>query len=60
MSEISINPAILRQTAKLPDDGDALAKGLGISEKAAEVVNQALSLLGETGVKIQKIGRAHV
>lgn len=52
MSEISINPAIPRQTAKLPDD-DALAKGLGISEKTAEVVNQALSLLGETGVKIQ-------
>ena len=53
MSDISINPAILHQAAKLPDGSDAITDGLGLSAKAAEVVNQALSLLGETGVKIQ-------
>ena len=51
MSNLSINPNI-RQT-KLPDSGDAVAKGLGLSAKATEVVNQALSLLSGSSVKVQ-------
>ena len=38
MSDISINPAILHQAAKLPDGSDAITDGLGLSAKAAEVV----------------------
>lgn len=52
MSNLSINPAANRQI-NLPDSADTVAKGLGLSAKAAEVVNQALSLLGESGVKVQ-------
>jgi hypothetical protein len=55
MSNISVNPSATRQN-NLPEIGDSIAKGLGLSGKAAEVVNQALSLLGETGVKVQNAG----
>lgn len=53
MSNVSLNPAT-RQT-KLPDSGDTIAKGLGLTGKAAEVVNQALSLLGESGIKVTNL-----
>ena len=56
MSNITVNPAITHQP-NLPDTSDvddATAKGLGVSEKTAEIVSQAVSLLGETGVRIQK------
>ncbi len=53
MSNVTLNPAT-RQT-KLPDSGDTIAKGLGLTGKAAEVVNQALSLLGNSGIKITNI-----
>ena len=53
MSNVSLNPAV-RQT-KLPDSGDTVAKGLGLTGKAAEVVNQALSILGESGIKVTNL-----
>jgi hypothetical protein len=53
MSNVSLNPAT-RQT-KLPDSGDTIAKGLGLTGKAAEVVNQALSLLGNSGIKVTNL-----
>ena len=50
MSNINnINPSVPRQN---PEIGDNFAKSLGISEKATEIVNQALSLLGVGGVKV--------
>ena len=50
MSNINnINPSVPRQN---PEIGDNFAKSLGISEKATEIVNQALSLLGVSGVKV--------
>jgi len=52
MSNISFNPTNLRQN-KLPDTAEVIAKGLGITEKAAEVVNQAIGLLGASNVRVQ-------
>jgi hypothetical protein len=51
MSNFSVNSAAPRQQ-NIPETGDAVTKGLGLSAKAAEVVNQALSLLGDAGVKV--------
>lgn len=50
MPNLSINPAAIGRN--IPETGDAVAKGLGLSAKASEVVNQALSLLGDAGVKV--------
>ena len=50
MSNISFNPSIRQNT--LPDTNDTVAKGLGLSGKAAEVVNHALSLVAGSGVKV--------
>lgn len=49
MSNLNINTSAPRQN---PEIVDTFAKGLGLSGKAAEVVNQALSLLGEAGLKV--------
>lgn len=50
MSNLSINPA--GQQPKLPDNAGTLAKGLGLSEKTNEITKQALSILGNAGIKI--------
>lgn len=50
MSNLSpINPSLPRQNTEIIDN---FAKGLGLSDKAAEVVGQALSLLGDAGIKV--------
>lgn len=56
MSNLAINTQPNRQV-QLPDNAGTLNKGLGLSSKASEIVNQAMSLLGNAGVKIQNAVR---
>ena len=49
----TINPAGNNIPRSTINDGANFAKGLGLDTKASEIVNQALSLLGEAGVKVQ-------
>ncbi len=49
----TINPAGNNIPRSTINDGANFAKGLGLDTKASEIVNQALSLLGDAGIKIR-------